>query len=65
MTEKTQKDEDDPKPYERGGVTHYIMTNDEICYAVWTVDNMECIICGALSREELTQIINSIYGRNS
>ena len=65
VTEKTQKDEDDPNAYERGGITHYIMTNYETYYAVWTVDNVECVILGALSYEELTKMINSIYGGNS
>ena len=65
VTEKAQKDDDDPNAYERGGVTHYIMTNDEIYYAIWTVDNVECVILGALSRQELTKMIDSIYGGNS
>ena len=64
VTEKAQKDGDDPNPYERGGVTHYIMTNDETYYATWTVDKVKCSILGALSREELTEMINSIYGGN-
>ena len=65
ITEEAQKDEDNPNAYERGGVTHYIMTNDETYYAIWTVDNVECVILGALSREEITQIISSIYGGDS
>ena len=65
VTEKAQKDEDNPKPYERGGVTHYIMTNGETYYAIWTVDNVECVIYGASSRGELTEMINSIYGGTS
>ena len=65
VTEEAQKDEDDPYAYERGGVTHYIMTNDETYYAVWTVDNVECFLYGVSSREELTQMISSIYGGNS
>ena len=65
VTEKTQKDEDAPNAYERGGVAHYIMTNDETCYAIWTVGNMKCGIYGASSYEDLTKMINSIYGGNS
>lgn len=65
MTEEPQKDEDNPEAYERGGVTHYIMTNDKTCYAIWTVDNAECFILGASSYDELTLIINSIYEGNS
>lgn len=65
VTEKAQKDEDDPNAYERGGVTHYIMMNDETCYAVWTVDNVECLIHGVSSYAELIRMINSIYGGNT
>ena len=65
VTEEAQKDEDNPEAYERGGVTHYIMTNDETYYAVWTVDNVKCGIYGASSYDELTLMINSIYGGNS
>lgn len=65
VTEKTQKDDDNPEAYERGGVTHYIMTNDETYYAIWTVGNMKCGIYGASSYEDLTKMIISIYGGNS
>ena len=61
----TQKDDDNPAVLEAGGVTHYIITNEDTCYAVWTVDNVECLIHGAASYEELTEIINSIYGGHS
>lgn len=65
VIEEAQKDEDAPTPYERGGVKHYIMTNDETYYAIWTVDNVKCGIYGALSYEELALMISSIYGGNS
>ena len=65
VTEEAQKDEDNPEAYERGGMTHYLMTNDETYYAIWTADNVECGIYGASSYDELTKIINSIYGGNS
>ena len=61
----TQKDEDDPDVYEAGGVAHYIMTNFDTYYAVWTVDNVECLIHGVSSYDELTQMIDSIYGGQS
>lgn len=61
----TQKDENDPDVREAGGVTHYIMTNDNTYYAVWTVDNVACLIHGVTSYEELTDMIDSIYGGQS
>lgn len=44
---------------------HYIMTNEEAYYAIWTVDNVECLIHGASSYGEMTLMISSIYGGNS
>ena len=61
----TQKDEDDPDVREAGGVPYYIMTNEDTYYAVWTVDNVECFIYGVPSYEELTDMIDSIYGGQS
>ncbi|MCH5353779.1 MAG: DUF4367 domain-containing protein [Acutalibacter sp.] len=58
----TQKDGDNPDVFEVNGVDHYIMTNDDTYYAVWTTDNVECAIYGAPSHRELTQMIRSIYG---
>lgn len=60
-----QKDVDNPDVLEFGGVTHYIMTNLDTYYTVWTVDNVECLIHGIESYEELTDMINSIYGGQS
>ena len=61
----TQKDDDGPDIREAGGVTYYIMTNEDTFYAVWTVDNVECGIYGVSSYEELTRMIDSIYGGQS
>ena len=57
-----QKDEDGPGAFEAGGVTHYIMTNLNTYYAVWTIDNVECGIYGVSSYDDLTKMIHSIYG---
>ena len=57
-----QKDVDGPDVYKVKGVAHHIMTNVDMYSAVWTVDNVECLIHGVESREELIQMIDSIYG---
>ena len=57
-----QKDEDSPDVYKVKGVVHHIMTNIGIYSAVWTVDNVKCSIYGVESREELIEMIESIYG---
>lgn len=62
MTNELQKDEDDPDKYRFGEVSHQIMTNYGIYRTVWTVDNIECVISGLESREELIKMIDSIYG---
>ena len=62
MIANDQKNEDSPDVYEVEDVDHYIMTNIDTYSAVWTVDNIKCTIYGVESREELIQIINSIYG---
>lgn len=59
---EVQKDDDNPDAYEYADVTHYIMTNYETYYVSWTVDNVVCGISGFASRDELIQVINSIYG---
>ena len=47
--------------YEKFGQTHYIMVDNELCKAVWLVDNVQCIISGFISWDEITKIIDSIY----
>lgn len=60
-----QKDGDEPEAYKCGEVTHYIMTNYETYYASWSVDDVVCTVSGFASREELIQVIKSIYGGQS
>ena len=61
---EVQKDGDEPVILESGGVTHYIMTNYETYYAAWAVNNVECIISGFASHDELAEVIESIYSAN-
>ena len=55
------KDEGDPVPYVAGGVTHLLTTNAGRCVALWSNGPMECFINGAITMEELEQMIDSIY----
>lgn len=59
---EVQKDDDEPEVLECGRVTHYIMTNYETYYTAWAVNNVKCGITGFASRDELIQVIKSIYG---
>ena len=42
-------------------MTHYIVTDHGHCKAAWTIDNIQCVITGPLTVEEMKQIIDSIY----
>ena len=57
-----QWDEDQTNiKYEVNGLEHEIVHNYEHYIAAWTNENVECIIQGELSVEELEQMIDSIY----
>lgn len=55
------KDEGDPVPYEAGGITHLLTTNAGRSVALWANGPAECFINGAVTTEELKQMIDSIY----
>ena len=43
------------------GITHYIMHNNDKNVATWRNDNVEVIIQGDLTTDELEKMIKSIY----
>ena len=49
--------------YEINNVVHNLMSNEEVWKAVWQNDGIECAVETNLSREELCQILQSIYRR--
>lgn len=56
-----EKDENPTIAYKNRGITHYIMTDQGYCTATWIRENIQCIISGFVSIEEMKQIIDSIY----
>lgn len=56
-----QKDDMDVTPFELEGRTFYMMENNNQQSVVWVDGVFECGIIGEISRDELTQIIKSIY----
>lgn len=56
-----QKDDEDPEIYEVNGIDHYIMTNMNKHLAVWKDGMLEGSISGLESKDELIEMINSIY----
>ena len=55
------KDGNPPVIYEKSGIQHYIMTDYDIRKAVWMQGDIQCIISGSVTEEEMKQIIDSIY----
>lgn len=55
------KDRSDVTIYEKNGITHNIMRNDNIWVVVWTRDNIECSIFIDCQEDSLYRVIRSIY----
>lgn len=55
-----EKDAATPEQYEYNGIMYYIMTNEGIYFATWTVDNVECSIAGVETYDDTIKIIQSI-----
>ena len=47
--------------YTKGGIVHYIMSNETVLTAAWINGTCECSISGELEVEEMKAIIDSIY----
>lgn len=56
-----EKDGPDAKKWDLAGITHYIMTDEETCIAVWSVENLECMISADHPENVLHKILRSIY----
>lgn len=56
-----QKDGNPVVSYEAGGITHFLMQNNDSCVATWLNGNVECLIQGDLTIGDLEQMIDSIY----
>ena len=60
-TDTYQKDSTINEEYPAGGITHYIVGNNETLGAMWTNGSVEGYIQGALTLEEMQRMIDSIY----
>ena len=60
-TDTYQKDSTINEEYPAGGITHYIVGNNETLSAMWTNGSVEGYIQGALTLEEMQRMIDSIY----
>lgn len=57
----SEKDGQDIEIYSVGAVDHYIYNNLGFVRASWAVDNLEFHITGPITRDELIDVIKSIY----
>lgn len=55
------KDGSEPEIYTVNGIDHYLTTNEGFYRAVWSNGDVVCELYGLENKEELLEIINSIY----
>ena len=56
-----EKDKANTLLYENGGYSHYVMSDNGLCKATWIAGDIQCMIFGFVSRDEMIKIIDSIY----
>lgn len=61
FTSSYQKNDYQVQVYKSGGVSHYIMSNENYIGVTWTNDDIEGSIQGALSITDLEKMVDSIY----
>lgn len=55
------KDAGGAEVFERAGIKHYLIANDQQWSAVWSFDNVECFIMTNCGKEQVSALITSIY----
>jgi len=58
---QSEKSAEDVELYEKNGISHFIMTNNDRSQATWAYSIYEITIQGNLSRGQIIEIIDSIY----
>ena len=56
-----EKDDRDVVLYEKGGIEHYLMSNNARITAAWINNTLMCSLSGDISVDEAKQMIDSIY----
>jgi hypothetical protein len=56
-----EKDSSNVILHEAGGCVHYIINDGKWCNATWIVDDLQCVIGGNITNDEMLKIIDSIY----
>lgn len=60
---KFEKEDSDFEVFEAGDVSHFIMDNDENLSVKWNVECVECSIVADIDKEDVYNVIKSIYRR--
>lgn len=60
-TSKFEKEDSAIEVFESAGIDHFILDNDANLTAMWGVEDVECSLNTNLTREEVYEIIKSIY----
>ena len=63
IASKHEKEESGVETYDYSDMRHFIMENDENISVAWTVDGVECSISTDLEKEEVYEMIKSLYRR--
>lgn len=63
ITTKFEKEETDIDVLDAGDKSHFVMDNGENLSVTWTIDGVECSILADTNKEDLYNIIKSIYRR--
>lgn len=61
ITTKFEKEDSAVEVYDYADVSHFVLENDDNLSATWTVDGVECSILTDISKDDLYNIIKSIY----
>lgn len=56
-----EKDASSVGLYERNGIGHYLITDKGCEKAIWQNGELECFMAGMIARQEMREIIDSIY----
>ena len=61
IARKYYKDETIWDSYEKNGITHTILRNNELWAVIWSRDNIECMLTADCQEDDLLRILGSIY----
>lgn len=61
---KFEKEDTSVEVYDYGDVRHFILENDENISVTWSVDGVECSILTDMPKDDLYNVIKSIYRRS-